>query len=289
MQYIILAISLLVVGAFLTLFVKENQKMKVCSILTLISAGMALFPVSYVLFHGKELKSIIKASMIIGDNVLIMDTLSAIFVLIIALMCFLGVIYANGYIKPYLGKNKNVASHCFFLMILIASMYMVTISQSGLLFLISWEIMSLSSFFLVLFEGEKKEVRKASIKYLVYMHLSVIFLIAMFAILSINTASFDFGQFSELLSNNQHLANVIFILGFIGFGIKAGFVPFHNWLPEAHPAAPSHVSGIMSGVMIKTGIYGILRLICLIGTPTKFISYFVLTVSLLTILYIISI
>ena len=99
-------------------------------------------------------------------------------------MSFIGVIYANGYLKPYINKNKNLSSHCFFLMILIASMLGVTIARNGLFFLILWEIMSLSSFFLVIFEGEKKDVLKAGIKYLVYMHLSVIFIIAMFAILT---------------------------------------------------------------------------------------------------------
>ena len=81
------------------------------------------------------------------------------------------------------------------------------------------------------------------------------------------------------------MANIAFILGFIGFGIKAGFVPFHNWLPDAHPAAPSHVSGIMSGVMIKTGIYGILRTLLLIGIPSKGVAYFVLSIAGLTLLY----
>ena len=119
--------------------------------------------------------------------------------------------------------------------------------------------MSLSSFFLVIFEGEKKEVLKAGIKYLVYMHLSVIFIMAAFILLNIKTSSLNFGAYAYYLHNDASMANLIFLLAFVGFGIKAGFVPFHNWLPDAHPAAPSHVSGIMSGVMIKTGIYGILR------------------------------
>ena len=116
------------------------------------------------------------------------------------------------------------------------------------------------------------------------MHLSVIFILTMFAILTNAANSLDFTEYSKALANNPQLVNTVFLLGFIGFGIKAGFVPFHNWLPDAHPVAPSHVSGMMSGVMIKTGIYGILRTLLLIGIPSKGISYFVLAIALLTVL-----
>ncbi len=117
------------------------------------------------------------------------------------------------------------------------------------------------------------------------MHFSVIFIIAMIAMLANASGSFGFGAFAETVSNNPQLANIAFLLAFVGFGIKAGFVPFHNWLPDAHPAAPSHVSGIMSGVMIKTGIYGILRTLLIIGVPSKFVSYVVLVVAVVSALY----
>lgn len=285
MEYLVLAVLILVFGAFLILFVKEELKLKVCTILTFLSSATALFPAGFVLYKGGVLDISIPLSSIFGKAICSMDSLSAVFVLIIAIMSFLGVIYTNGYIKPYLNKRKNIGAHCFFLMFLIASMYSVVVARHGLFFLVVWEIMSLSSFFLVLFEGDKKEVRKAGIKYLVYMHLSVIFIMAMFAILSNATHSFAFSDYVNALANNPQLAGTVFILGFIGFGIKAGFVPFHNWLPDAHPAAPSHVSGIMSGVMIKTGIYGILRILHMIETPTKALAYFVLAIAVLTVLY----
>ncbi len=285
MEYLILSILILVFGAIFVLFVKEEFKLKIVTIFTLIANATALFPAGYVLYKGAPLELNAFFSPIFGMVRLEIDALSAIFIAIISIMSFIGLIYANGYLKPYLNKNKNISSHCFFLMILIASMFGVTVARNGFFFLVLWELMSLSSFFLVIFEGEKKEVLKAGIKYLVYMHLSVIFIIAMFAMLTNASNSFEFVDYAKLLSENSHLANVAFILGFIGFGIKAGFVPFHNWLPDAHPAAPSHVSGIMSGVMIKTGIYGILRILLLVGMPTKEISYFVLALALLTVLY----
>jgi formate hydrogenlyase subunit 3/multisubunit Na+/H+ antiporter MnhD subunit len=117
------------------------------------------------------------------------------------------------------------------------------------------------------------------------MHISVLFIMFAFALVSLKAGTFDFSGFKDVLAENVHFANLIFMLLFVGFGTKAGFVPFHNWLPDAHPAAPSHVSAIMSGVMIKTGIYGILRTISLIGTPSKSISYTVLIISLVSALY----
>ena len=285
MEYFILSILLLLFGAFTVLFIKEEFKLKIASIFTFIANALVLLPAGYVLYKGTSLETNSFLSPIFGIVRLEIDALSAIFIVVISILSFIGLIYSNGYLKPYLNKNKNINSHCFFLMLLIASMLGVTVCRNGLFFLILWELMSLSSFFLVIFEGEKKEVLKAGIKYLIYMHLSVIFIIAMFAMLTNATNSFDFIDYAKALANNPHLANTVFILGFIGFGIKAGFVPFHNWLPDAHPAAPSHISGIMSGVMIKTGIYGILRTLLLIGVPTRGISYFVLVIALLTVLY----
>ena len=285
MEYIILSILTLLIGAILVLFVKEKDKLRFTSIVALISAFMAVFPTFFTFSKGAELIKAFELSAIFGTVTCAMDTLSAFFVVIIAVMSFIGVIYANGYLKPYLNKRKNIGAHCFFLMLLIASMYAVVIARNGLFFLVVWELMSLSSFFLVLFEGEKKEVRKAAIKYLVYMHLSVILIISMFAILTNAAQSFDFAAYADALIKNPQLCSAVFILGFLGFGIKAGFVPFHNWLPDAHPAAPSHVSAIMSGVMIKTGIYGILRILILTGTPTKSLAYFVLAIGLFSVLY----
>ena len=276
---------MLLIGALLSIVVKEQWKFKVCSIFSFLSALTMMLPAVAVLIKGIPLIKTVELSPITGNVDFIIDPLTAFFLIVISIMSFLGVLYANGYMKPYLNKGMNVSSHCFFLMMLIASMTMVVTVQNALFFLIVWEIMSLSSFFLVIFEGEKKEVLKAGIKYLVYMHLSVIFIMAAFILLNIKTSSLNFGAYAYYLHNDASMANLIFLLAFVGFGIKAGFVPFHNWLPDAHPAAPSHVSGIMSGVMIKTGIYGILRFLLFVGTPSKMISYTVLTIAVISALY----
>jgi len=285
MLFLILSFILLILGAVFSLIVKEEYKLKLCTVFSGIATGFALYPAFFVLFKNTSLNFSFKTSPFFGSINLVLDSLSAIFVIIISIMSFIGLIYANGYLKPYINKKKHFSAHSFFLMLLIASMLGVVTIQNGLFFLIIWELMSLSSFFLVIFDGEKKEVRKAGIKYLVYMHLSVIFIISAIAILTNISGSYNFSDYAEALHINPKNINLVFILAFLGFGIKAGFVPFHNWLPDAHPAAPSHVSGIMSGVMIKTGIYGILRTLLLIGTPSKILSYFVLAIALLTVLY----
>ena len=285
MEYFLLAIGILLTGAFFALITKEEFKLKVSSIFAFMGLSTAVFPAVWTLITGNFLDKTIELSKMFGKITLVLDPLSAIFIIVISVMSFIGIIYANGYMKPYLNKGMSISSHCFFLLLLIASMLGVTVIQNGLFFLIVWEIMSLSSFFLVIFEGEKKEVISAGIKYLIYMHFSVIFITAMVVLLSNSSTSLNFADFAKVLHNNPHLANIAFLLGFIGFGIKAGFVPFHNWLPDAHPAAPTHVSGIMSGVMIKTGIYGILRLILLIGIPSKFVSYTVLVIAVISALY----
>ena len=285
MKFYFLSLSLMLLGALISTVVKENWKLKICSVFTFLSAILMLLPAAAVLLTGIPLAQSVYMSPVLGDVNFVIDPLSAFFVIVISIMSFLGTVYANGYMKPYLAKGMNISSHCFFMMMLIASMLAVVTVQNALFFLIVWEMMSLSSFFLVIFEGNKKEVIAAGIKYLVYMHLSVVFIIAAFVLLNIQSNSLNFADFNTFLQGNEKFANLIFFLAFIGFGIKAGFVPFHNWLPDAHPAAPTHVSGIMSGVMIKTGIYGILRVLLFIGTPSKSISYTFLVIAVISALY----
>jgi formate hydrogenlyase subunit 3/multisubunit Na+/H+ antiporter MnhD subunit len=193
-------------------------------------------------------------------------------------MSFITAIYAAGYMK----SSVKTSSFFFFLNILTASMLLVVVIQNAIAFLIVWEIMSLSSFFLVAFENEKEEVYQASINYLIAMHIGLVFMICAFILLTLRSGSLDFNSFKAVFTSNKEFANLLFILFFIGFGTKAGFIPLHTWLPKAHPAAPSPVSGMMSGIMIKTGIYGILRILFLMGVPSKEISYFVLIISIIS-------
>jgi hydrogenase-4 component B len=190
-----------------------------------------------------------------------MDSLSALFILLIGLLGALSAVYGIGYLGRGNGNGKIAMSWCWY-NLLLAAMILVVLARDGFLFLFAWEIMTIASFFLVMFDHEKDEVMRAGWIYLVASHVGTAFLLVLFLLLS-HEGSLDF----TYLAASGSMRSIVFAFALIGFGVKAGFVPLHIWLPEAHPAAPSHVSALMSGVMIKTGIYGILRIMTLLGAP----------------------
>ena len=137
-----------------------------------------------------------------------------------------------------------------------------------MLFLVAWEVMSLASYFLVTFENEHRNVREAGRLYLIAMHLGAAFLLAFFVLLSQQSGSLDFDKIVLLREAvSPAMTNVLFLLALVGFGTKAGLMPLHVSLPEAEPVAPSHAAAVMSGAMIKMGIYGILRTVTMLGPP----------------------
>jgi hydrogenase-4 component B len=285
MEYFYSGLFLIFVGGLLSITLPEKFKAGFVSLFSGLGMIFVLIPSLNILLKNNVISGNVYLPEPIGKVCLVIDPLSAFFIMVISVMSFIGTLYAIGYTRPYLNKNKVISSHFFFLSLLIISMLMIVTGQHALFFLVVWEIMSLSSFFLVIFENEKKEVISAGINYLITMHISILFIITGFIMLTIKSGNYDFVSFKAIFESNIALSNAIFILLFIGFGIKAGFVPFHTWLPKAHPAAPSHVSGIMSGVMIKTGIYGILRILSLMSIPSIGISYFVLIISAISALF----
>lgn len=142
----------------------------------------------------------------------------------------------------------------------LLSMVGVVIAGHALLFLFVWEVMSLTTYFLINYDHEDPASRRAAFLYVVMTHIGTAFLVVMFMILYVYTGSFSFEAFRSASPRLPAVAqSLIFLCATVGFGIKAGIIPFHIWLPEAHPAAPSNISALMSGVMIKTGIYGMVR------------------------------
>jgi formate hydrogenlyase subunit 3/multisubunit Na+/H+ antiporter MnhD subunit len=191
-----------------------------------------------------------------------LDALSAFFLLPILGLSALAAVYGSEYLLAYREK-KWLGPPWFFFNLLVASMVLVVVARNGVLFLMAWEVMALASFFLVTFEDESDSVREAGWTYLVATHLGTAFLLAFFLLLGGGSGSLDFDRLGAAPAQ----ASLLFLLAVVGFGTKAGFMPFHVWLPEAHPAAPSHVSAVMSGVMLKTGIYGLVRLLSVLGPP----------------------
>jgi len=214
--------------------------------------------------------------------VLVIDRLSAFFVIIINFTTLIGFLYARGYLAPYHRSKSPLrfSIHYFSYLWLWLSMLLVVMIRDGLTFLIVWELMALSSFFLVIFEAEERTIMKTGISYLIQMHVGMFFIMVAFLIVFRETGSMSFDILGEYFSSNRNLP--LFMLFFIGFGIKAGFIPLHTWLPEAHPAAPSHVSGVMSGVMIKMGIYGIIRVLMTMKSDLLITGVIILLVSLMS-------
>jgi hydrogenase-4 component B len=192
------------------------------------------------------------------------DLLSAFFLLPVFGLSALTGLYGRAYLPS---GEPGAALSWFHLNLLTAAMALVVVARDGLLFLLAWEVMALAPFFLVIFDDRRDSARHAAWIYLAATHLGTAFLLVMFVLLANLSGSSDFGGFGAVLRANSLLASLVFVLALIGFGSKAGIVPAHVWLPEAHPAAPSHVSALMSGAMIKVGIYGLVRMLTLLGAP----------------------
>jgi hydrogenase-4 component B len=206
------------------------------------------------------------------------DSVSLFFLLPIFIIPPLALLYSFHYLENK-AKRLRAGVNYFFFSILVASMALVVVSANMVTFLLAWELMSLSSFFLVMYDYEVSQNRKAGYLYFIFAQGGAMFLFAAFALIYSHTASFDFASFAMVPDQAKLL---IFILAFVGFGSKAGIFPLHIWLPKAHPAAPSHVSAIMSGVMIKMGIYGIFRIYLLLEAPTPLIGQIVLITGAVT-------
>ncbi len=204
------------------------------------------------------------------------DSLSAFFLIPMFLLGGLGAIYSVGYFGSWDDRNPGrfwPGYHA-----LVAGMTLVMLARNGFLFLVAWEIMSVASFFLVIYEDEAEETRWAGWVYLIAAHVGVALLMALFALLGRGHGSLDF----SLMSAPAGAAGGFFLLALAGFGTKAGVFPLHVWLPEAHPAAPSPVSALMSGIMIKTGIYGFLRAVLLLGATPIWCAWVLLGLGAVT-------
>lgn len=192
---------------------------------------------------------------------ILVDGISAFFLLIIGIVSFAVSLYSIGYSKEH-EASKRTSALGFFFNTFILSMVLVVVSNNAFFFLVFWELMSLASFFLVIYDHDNEENLKSGMTYLVMTHFGTAFILASFLLGYIQTGSFSFDSLRHASATFPLLIkNLVFIFAFIGFGTKAGMVPLHIWLPKAHPSAPSNVSALMSAVMIKIGIYGLIRTI----------------------------
>lgn len=231
-----------------------------------LGAVMGLAPTSQVLLDGNPASRIFPWDAAHGWFHVEIDPLGAAFLVPMLGLTILSAVYGGDYLFAYRDR-KLLGAPWFYFNCFVAGMALTLIARTVLVFFVAWEIMSVAAYFLVTLEHEKEEVRRAGWVYLVAAHLGAAFLFAAFLVLGSRTESQDFTRFQLMLTLSPAESGVVFVLALIGFGAKAGLVPFHVWLPEAHPAAPSHVSALMSGVMIKVGIYGLIRILTFLGPP----------------------
>lgn len=264
-------------------------KVKGNGIIAIVTIGVQVVLASIIsvyVFLGYPVDYSYAGSFVTGQIPIRIDYLSAWFILIISFTFITGAIYGLQYLKKYSEQRANLALHSISFIIAFTSLIDICIIQNSLVFLVVWELMALSSFMLIIFEHNKKDTIKAGINFLIQSHFCILFLTLGFMWVRIQTGTFDFKGITEYTSTSPALVGVgLFTFFFFGFAIKAGFVPFHTWLPLAHPAAPAHVSGVMSGVIIKIGIYGIFRMLLLIKSNFITIGYLILIISVITGVY----
>jgi len=216
-----------------------------------------LIPALATLFTGQTDTVSFPWSVPLGSLTFTLDPLAAFFLVPLFILTGLSAVYGVDYLKSYAGKKPLGLAWAAF-NVLTAAMVLVFTAGNAVLFMLGWELMAAASFLLVLFEHEKNQSRRAAFLYISACGTGALMLLAAFCLLGAGSGTLDFASFP---SPSREVASAVFLLALCGFGLKAGFIPLHVWLPEAHPAAPSQVSAVMSGIMIKTGIYGLIRVL----------------------------
>jgi formate hydrogenlyase subunit 3/multisubunit Na+/H+ antiporter MnhD subunit len=255
-------LGLYIVGLMLSfIFIKNNKLGNILSnLLYCIASLSGIFTSVSFLLSDKDNMTLlhINSSIPFLSFKLQLSNLSSYFILTLSILTLCVSIYSISYLSQYYGK-RNTHTFNFLFGIFIISLISVFSSGNMLIFLLAWEVMSLTSYFLVIFESEHHETQKSGTLYLIMTHTATAFLTIAFLTIYSYTGSFDIVNNAALIP--PFSKNMIFLCLLIGFGTKAGIIPLHIWLPYAHPAAPSNVSALMSGIMIKTSVFGLIQFV----------------------------
>jgi formate hydrogenlyase subunit 3/multisubunit Na+/H+ antiporter MnhD subunit len=191
-----------------------------------------------------------------------LDPLSGFFLAVVGLLVFAVALYGPGYVRTYvhMRNRQSLVALGAFTALFVLGMYLVVLADDAFVFMIAWELMSVASYFLVAHQHQHAANRRAAFLYLLMAHVAGVAILLGFGVLAGFGGGFTFEKMraAELSAT---WASIAFALAFFGFGMKAGMVPVHAWLPEAHPVAPSHISALMSGVMLKVALYGLIRFV----------------------------
>jgi hydrogenase-4 component B len=263
------------------------------TVVVLVAALLAALPAVRVLTTGVPVAIRVPMTLPGGDWIFGIDPLSAAFLLAVLVVGAAGAIYGLTYLRPSAvtlgeaagpersdgnGLRSPWFPHVAFVA-LVVSLALVVTAQSVVPFLCAWELMAIGSYVLIVADREHEEVRRAGLLFLVVTHAGTLALFVMFALWSDGAADWSFASLAAAGPRTAGGTAAILLLALFGFGVKAGVVPAHFWLPSAHGVAPSHVSALMSGIVIKTGIYGLLRVMLMAGVAPPWWGWTILVLG----------
>ncbi len=249
---------------------------RIAAVLVVLAALLGEFAVIALISGSPAAAYQIDWPLPFGPALLSVDHLSMLFLLPLFLVAGCVSIYSIAY---WPAREKASAGRLtLFLGLFAAAMVMVVMARHGVLFLVAWEVMALSAYFLLTTEQQSSEVQRVGTVYLIATHTGTMALFVMFSLLRGTTGSYTFPA-AHALTQSWPYATVVIIAALIGFGGKAGLMPLHFWLPGAHANAPSHVSAMMSGLMLKMGVYGILRTLSFFDLLPVWLGWLVLVLG----------
>ncbi len=277
MNFFLAGLALIVAGGVgAVLGRRTNAGERAYALLLVAGCATAAVDVLRVLRNGTSLEVAFEGTLPGGRWVVGLDPLSAVFLAVILFVGAACALFGTRYLAAERPRRSTGFPRLAFAL-LVAAIALVVAARAVVLFLLAWEVMAISSYLLIVTDHEHAEVRRAGLIYLVTTHTATLALFAMFALWAGAGANWSF---DALAANSPSLSagaiTAILLLALVGFGFKAGLVPLHFWLPPAHAAAPSHVSALMSGIVIKTGIYGLLRVLLLLGGAPAWWGWLVL-------------
>ena len=256
MDMLLVSTVVSIVGAIVALCLSkaENTAKVVACLFGIVAACCSIIAGATGIF-GAEQFICFATPFNFANFTLLISPLSGLLLVAINILALVAWIYGLAYFDEY--KGMGLGAIGFFMNLFVASMNMVLTVDNAFWFLVFFELMSLTSYFLVIVEQKPQSI-KGGFLYFIMAHVGFFMIMLSYLIMAANTGSFEFATF-RATQFSPAIASLCFILAFCGFGCKAGMFPFHSWLPQAHPAAPSNVSALMSGGMIKIGIFGIVK------------------------------
>ncbi len=273
----------LLIGAVLGLVMRGNPlRAGLCVASQAIATALVLGATLPILFGAPPAELQLRWPPPLGDVRLQIEALDAFFLCFSLPMTLLGSIYALGYLRPYMLSKRHVGAHFGLLNLTSLAFIIIYSVENSLAFLLGWELAALAAWLLVIWDYENQKIRFAGFNYLVSTHMGFLLLVAAFVIGTGASQTHDLATMAGFLAQDTFLRDVTFVILMTSFGLKSAFFPFHTWLPRAHSAAPAHVSALMSGVIHKAGLFGMIKFTAMLDHPPAWMGWYVVGFSALS-------